>query len=564
MSIGIRTAARLGSLAAPGISLLLLAACAPATPPAPGASPGAAPAAPPAPAAPAGPQRGGELRVGSTTKTTSFNVYRDAGAGTNTTLAGPVYDNLIHYNYKPDVDWRKDLTDIAPQLATKWVQKEPTVYEFSLRDGAKWSDGSPVTAEDVVWSYTYWRDPKNAFSRASLLAAVDKIEAPDAKTVRFTLKAPTANFLPNLADEYSTILPKHVGEKGADFEKLEHLVGTGPFKVQSWDRDTRAVLVRNEAYWQGDRPFVDKITIYFGMDQSARLSAFVAKEIDVHYSTDEKTAQTVKASVPDMTAEPNIANTQPVIFINVGKKPFDDLRVRKALHLATDRQAMIKVVGGGKGQINPFGVWSGVDFAVPQADLLKKPGFREDKTQDLAEAKRLLAEAGYAGGLKTVLKTSSELVSTPPVQQTFVEQMKKIGVDLEDRQTDRPSFTKEFNAKEYDLSTWIMPGVDPDTQLTSRLLGSSASNVSNVQDATLDDLILKQRQAVEKGERTKLLRQLQDYLEEKVYIIPTLDIASWSLRQSYLKDWVDYRGVDAFMYAAETMWLDVAKMPKRS
>jgi len=552
------TLARTGAAVFP-LGILLAAACAPS----PAPQQPLPPQAPAPAAAPRGPQKGGELRVGATTKATSLNAYRDAGAGSNTVLTGPVYDNLITFNYRPDVDWRKDLNDLAPQLASKWVQKDPLTFDFTIQEGVKWSDGTPFTAADVVWSYNYWREPKNAFTRASLIAGADKIEAPDARTVRFTLKAPAFTFLPNLAEQYAGIFPKHIGETGADFEKLEQLVGTGPFKVVSWDRDTRAQLVRNETYWDAGKPYVDKITVLFGMDQSARLAAFVAKEIDVHYVTDEKTYQTVKTQLPDIEGEVNIGNTHVHIYINNGKKPFDDVRVRKALHLAVDRATLNKVVSGGKGQINPPLVWGGTVYAIPQEELLKRPGYRADKTQDLADAKRLLSEAGFPSGLKAVVKTSSELVSTPPVQQAFVEQMKKIGVELEDRQTDRASFTKEFNAKEYELSTWIFSSPDPDQPLSTRLHSKSTSNVSNVEDSRLDEMIAAQREAQTTDQRKKVLRDLQEYLEEKVYLIPTIDYASWSMRQGYLQSWVDNRGVDPFMNASQIFWLDQAKMPKR-
>lgn len=539
-----------------GALILLLAACAPATaPPAPAPGGPAAGVATPTPS----PKRGGTVAYACINAPNNLNPYIVAAAADRRGV-GPVYESLVSWEFKPGLDHRIDYK-VIPWLAESWEQPNATTYLMHIRKGVQWQDGTDFTAEDVVWSYSYANDPKNAFGVRGRLKSLDSIELVDKYTLRITTKGPSPMFLSDLADQAMMVLSKHLFDRGEDFKKVA--IGTGPFKLKDWSPTRSSVFVRNENYWQKDRPYPNGVECIYGLDTSAQIAAFVAKKIDFIHLNSRGELDTLKMGVPDVQYGQFIGDYGPALYMKLDKPPFGDIRVRRAMHLAIDRQSLLKLVTFGDGVIDPPGVQGNkTGWAIPQEELLKLPGYRQPKDEDMAEAKRLLAEAGYPDGFKATVRVARDRISAPRALEPTVAQLKKIGVDLTIDGMPQAAYLAAEKAGDYDIvmaHTFTMNMKDTWDYLHSQ----GAFNSVGINDPRLDELLEVQRSEMSLDKRKQAALEMQRLLLEKLYIIPTIDLAVYAAWQPWVHDYVYNFGSAAFvdMATASRIWLDVDQMP---
>lgn len=296
-----------------------------------------------------------------------------------------VYEGLV----RADVSGK-----IVPVLASKWaIDATQVSYEFTLRDGVKFSDGTPVTADDVVFSFQRLneRGLPYAKDRFKSLDAVTKV---DERRIRFKLKQPDAGFLLNLGSPFvvgSAILSQKWAQT---HDPKREMMGTGPFKMVSYTPNTQLVLKRNESYWNKEATArVSDLTIRYMPEQSAQIAALKSGQIDLMFPSAEGKLQ-LRGDSAITTVQVNSTNTLR-LNVNTNRAPFNNTDVRRAISLALNRAEIVQGALLGEGvpsaQLPPSYTW-----APKVADL-------KYQKHDVAQAKALLAKAGYPNGIDITL-----------------------------------------------------------------------------------------------------------------------------------------------------------------
>jgi peptide/nickel transport system substrate-binding protein len=345
------------------------------------------------------PKRGGTLRYGITMRMPHFDFHQ-SGTVNNLGSQGCMFDNLIRR------DPRDSGKTIIPDLAHSWeIAEDGKTYTFFLRKGVEFHDGAELTSEDVKATFDRIRKPPQGISipRSVLFRAVSEITAPDKYTVQFKLADPRpASFMmAAIASGWNGIVRKKTLEdNGYNLRKVLDIPGTGPFRSVKYVENETRIMERNPNYWNKGLPYLDGVQFYSLIPFSPELgSALLSNRVDYGRIVDPVTARKAKTT-PGMSTT---AFNQSVIqgtWVNNKKKPFDDPRVRRALHLAFDRPVLVDVVKDvAPMQVGGF-LYPFSDFATPKAELFKRVGYQEDPTASLKEARALLAAAGHGDGIK--------------------------------------------------------------------------------------------------------------------------------------------------------------------
>lgn len=283
-----------------------------------------------------------------------------------------------------------------PDLAESWsANVDLTEWTFKLRPGLRFHDGSSCTAKDVAATFKAILDPKTASPARTNVGPVAEVIASDELTAVFKLKAPYADLPVTVAYTNAKIIPAAIAE--GQLDKLARTaIGTGPFKLVSYEPDRRIVVARNEAFYDRNRPHLDGVEVVVYPDPTAEASALLSGDTDLMVSTPPGEFPRF-ASVPGVA--PLRVSSGQFLNVNMGcdQKPFSDIRVRQALALTVDRAAMVGFVAQGYGT-------PGNDSPMNSAYHF----FRDQplKNADIPAAKRLLAEAGYPGGLDLTMIAS--------------------------------------------------------------------------------------------------------------------------------------------------------------
>jgi peptide/nickel transport system substrate-binding protein len=345
------------------------------------------------------PKRGGTLRYGITMRMPHFDMHQ-SGTINNLGSQGCMYDNLIRR------DPRDSGKTIIPDLAHSWeIAEDGKTYTFFLRKGVEFHDGAELTSADVKATFDRIAKPPQGISipRSVLFRAVDEIAAPDKYTVQFKLKEPrSASFMmAAIASGWNCIVRKQTLEdNGYNLRKVLNIPGTGPFRSVKYVENESRIMERNPNYWNKGLPYLDGIEFYSLIPFSPELgSAVLSNRVDYGRIVDPVTARKAKTTAGMSTTAFNQSVIQGT-WVNNKKKPFDDPRVRRALHLAFDRPVLIDVVKDvAPMQVGGF-LYPFSEFATPKAELFKRVGYQDDPTAALKEARELLAAAGHADGIK--------------------------------------------------------------------------------------------------------------------------------------------------------------------
>lgn len=314
----------------------------------------------------------------------------------------------------------RDMTPV-PDLAESWTPSaDLTQWTFKLRSSVVFHDGTPCTASDVVASYEAILDAKTASPARTNVGPIDKVTASNATTVVFTLKAPYADLPVALAYTNARIVPKAVIDAG--LQRLDReAIGTGPFKLVSYEPERQVVVARNERYYDPARPYLDRVEVVVYPDPTAEGSALMSGQTDL-------TLLTLPTEFARLQKAPGVKvmRTPSGQFCNVNfgcdAKPFDDVRVRQALALCVDRAQMVDFVAEGFGTPgNDSPLNAAYTYFVDQS--LKKP--------DIAAAKKLLAEAGHPNGLKATVIASDRPAVRTQLAIAMREMAKPAGFDIQ-------------------------------------------------------------------------------------------------------------------------------------
>ena len=360
----------------------------------------------------------------------SFDGHRETTYATVHAVA-PFYSVLIRVNPENP----SSTTDFVCDLCT--AMPKPTndglVFTFKIRKGVKFHDGAPLTAADVAASWNEIVFPPQGVSsaRQSYFVMVDKIEAPDDETVIFRLKFSTPAFLPALADPYAFIYKKEQLDKDPHWYE-KNILGSGPFKFEAYEAGQSIKGVRNADYYHKGQPYLDGFIAIFAAKESVRVDAIRADRAALEFrglppSVVDPLVKELGNKISVQSSDWNCGN---LVTPNHKKKPFDDVRVRRALALAIDswkdapqlaKIATVHTVGGI--------VFPGSPLAATKPELEKIAGFWPDINKSRAEAKRLLKEAGAEGLSFTLLNRN---VDQPYkyVATWVIDQWSKVGLKV--------------------------------------------------------------------------------------------------------------------------------------
>jgi len=431
------------------------------------------------------------------------------------------------------VAYEDDTTDTIPALATEWktIDESGLVWQFNLREGVKFHDGTDFNAEAVKINFDRWMFEDNEYRNegenfeywgymfGGYPGIVKEVRVVSNYVVEIELNSPSAPFISNLAmPSFGMMSPTAMKKYGKDIFK--NPVGTGPYMFKEWQKDDKVVVVKNKDYWESE-PIIDKIVFRAIPDNSARLMELQNGTIDIMTGVSPDDAAIVEEdSNLDLYLRPSM--NVGYLAMNMMKKPFDDVRVRKAFNYAVDKQGIIDAFYAGLGEIakNPIppSMW----------------GFNDDIENyeyNPEKAKELLAEAGYPDGFKTTLWAMP--VARPYMPQpkeiatALQQQLAAIGVEAEIVTMDWATYLEKGQNGEHDayLIGWTGDNGDPDNFMYVLLdkdnatIGSSG-NYSFYKSDELHELLIAAQKESDHQKRDELYKKAQVIVHDDAPWVP--------------------------------------------
>lgn len=423
-------------------------------------------------------------------------------------------------------------------LAESWDQPDDTTYVFTLREGVTFHNGNPVTADDVKFSFERIMDPEGGSVWTSQFDPVESVEATDDRTVTVTMKQSYGPFLAMLTAGYAAILPNL---PDTDFQT--EMIGTGAYKMAEHVKDTETKLVKHDGYWREGQPATANLTYKILPDESARLAAVRTGEIHLTSLVDPISIDTARGD-DALTVIDQDTTDYFLLGFNCKDGPFADMKVRQAVSMAIDRQAIIDSVFFGAGQVTgplvpTLGDWAG--------DISALPNYRFDT--DAATA--LLEEAGVSDLTFsiTVGANRTEFVNIALVIQ---DQLKEIGVTVELDQVEWGTFIEKWKARDFEsFVSYNGSGNDPDRALFPALTSEGSVNAFQYSNTELDDLLAQGRELTEHEERKAVYQQAETLIAEEA---PIIFICTRT------NHWATVTGLSGFAPTASQTWLTLPEV----
>lgn len=429
-----------------------------------------------------------------------------------------IFDTLI----RPDATGE----GLMPGLAESWtVSDDGLTLTFNLRE-ASFSDGTPVTAEDVRFSIERAASEDSGWGR--FYRPITGFEIVNDRQIVMTLAEPFTPAFNNLALFAAAILPKaQVEAKGAAF--FDAPVGSGPFMLKNWARGSRIELVKNPNYWQEGKPYVDDAVLEIVTEPSARVIKLEAGEVDV--ALDPPLNQLKNLADKDgITVGQIIPYRADFVQLNTVKKPFDDARVRQALNLAVDKNALVQGVlyGAGEAAASAMPV-----MAYADPDLAPYP-------YDPAKARELLAEAGYADGFEAQLLVDSGAATSRNAAIALQAMLQQVGVRLTVQMLEGGTQWETTKSGNYDMSVSYTTSdtIDPDQIIGFVGVNPERANAYHTEwkSDRLNELYAEERKTVDGEARGAMFREMVQILhDETPYIFLYHPASAWAV-QDYVKD----------------------------
>jgi len=453
-----------------------------------------------------------------------------------------LFEGLVNQNEKGQLE---------PGVATKWQSNDNRTWTFTLRDNARWSDGSPVTAQDFVYSWQRLVDPKNTspFAWFAALAGINNaqaiidgkipadklgVTAVDDRTLRINLDKPVPYF-PNLTANFSLYpVPKAVVEKfGNDWTKPGNLVGNGAYALKDRIVNEKLVAVQNKNYWDNSKTVITEVTFIPINQESSATKRYLAGDIDITESFPKNLYQKLLKDIPGQVYTPPQLGTYYYAF-NTQKGPTADARVRLALSMSIDRHIMAeKVLGTGE---KP--AWRFTPDVT--AGFTPEPSPFEQMSQEEAnaQAKTLLQAAGYGPNkpLKlTLLYNTSE--NHQKIAIAVASMWKKnLGVDVKLQNQEWKTYIDSRNTGNFDVirASWVGDYNEPSTFL-SLLTSTHSGNISRFNSPEYDKVLEQASQETTDAARNKDYNQAEKILQEKAPIAPIYQYTNGRLIKPWLK-----------------------------
>jgi len=442
----------------------------------------------------------------------------------------------------------------VPGVAERWeVSADQTVYTFHLRSDAKWSNGDPVTANDFVFSYQRMLSPKMGSPYAYMLHPLKNgkaynqgtihdfnkvgVKALDPLTLQLTLEAPVPSFLSQLNHwswfpvHPSTILKYgRMDEIGTEWTRAGNYVGNGPFILKSWKQNQSIVVEKNPLYWDAENVALNEIHFYPIGDHIIEERSFRAGQLHVTGTVPVDRTAYYQEHKPELLRLDPYLRSYYYLF-NVNKPPFDDVRVRKALAMAIDREALTQYV-------THSGEEAAYSFTPPHIGSYSPP---VRFSTDIDAARKLLAEAGYPNGEgfpeSALLFHISDLHTriAEVIQQMWKD---NLGIEVQLENVEWKVYQSRRAHRQYDIARaeWVADYVDPSSFLEV-WISNGGNNHAGWSSEKYDALLQKAALTADTASREDLFMQAEAILMDEMPIIPLMFLPSKSLVQPSVKGW---------------------------
>jgi peptide/nickel transport system substrate-binding protein len=474
-----------------------------------------------------------------------------------------IYSSLVRFPYGHEQKSPYDLT-IMPDLAERWEYLDDKTVVFYLRKGVRFHNKPPVNgrelkAQDVKYSLERFATKSGFRARFD---DVDRVEAVDDYTVKIVTKHPFAPLLAQLASpSHNMILPKEAEEQYGDFNKAEAAIGTGPFILERYERGVRLIFKRNPDFYIKGLPYVDGIEWQVTPDMAARMSLLRAGKVEFVHTTGQmagEEAVPLQRTNPDLKFFKYQTLNWGMFYMRMDQPPFNDIRVRQALSLAINRQAWLEALDFGEGCLNSGPIpcalpeWRLDPKAMDPAKAKYLVGF------DREEAKRLLAEAGYAKGFSTPLYHHPGYQTPWPSRyELAVDELSKVGIQVELKPQEYGDYISTTYLGKFDKLAMgpITPFLEVDDFLYGVFYPGQPNNRGHVNDPALNEMLTAQRRELDPVKRKRIVDDIQRYLADKAYYVYIPTGLVYHVYQPYLKGFAPKIG-HTMVHRVIAAWLD--------
>jgi peptide/nickel transport system substrate-binding protein len=466
-------------------------------------------------ASPKPPRRGGSLSRASAWDPPVIDPRLTQSVGLFQ-FAGLVSSRLVRYAFADEATGYYDLS-LKGDLAESWQSSpDQRAWTFKLRRGVKWQNvpplkGRELVAADIKYCFeAYAKEGVQAFT----FQEIEGMETPDSHTLRVHLRTPNTLFAQNVAEPVAVIFPREVLEEDGDLKK--RMIGTGPYILKEHVRKVRVVLQRNPDYFDAGRPYVDEYLILSAPDMATRTAAFRTGQSDFLPLQSPSEVEAVRKTNPAALVQALTPAITPFgVALAQDRSPFNDVRVRRAISMAIDRQKQVDTVYEGHGIVSAGVPWIYYQDTKP---LLKELGpwwqYRP------AEAKKLLAEAGHPNGFETTLFYYEYFPQmTSQVQLVQADLKKNLNINVKISKLDYTSYYGRYVDGKWDGMAWGFQSghaVGLDERTYVYLHSKSTKNFFRVNDPVLDELTVKLRQSPDRAEQRATAKRIVDREHDQV------------------------------------------------
>src|ERR1700736_4954080 len=507
-----------------------------------------------------GAKSGGVLRMGIPNRPPHFDIHQ-SGTFFNLGAQACMFDNLI----------RRDPFDsgnIIPDLAHSWeIAEDSKTYPFLLRKDVQFHDGAELTAEDVKATFDRIAKPPEGISipRSILFKAVGEIAAPDKYTIQFKLAEPRpVNFtMSAIASGWNVIVRKKTLEdNNYNLRKLVTYPGTGPFRSVRRVENELWVMEKNPTYWNKGLPYLDGIEFYHVLPFSPEMgSAILSGRVDYVRITDPVTMRKAQSTPGLSTANYN----QSVIhatYLNNKKKPLDDPRVRRAMHLALDRPVLAEVVKDVAPMSPGSFIYPFSEYATPKEELAERLGYQPDPAASIREARALLAAAGYPNGINDLDYMVRDIAIFKLWSQAIQAMLKEaLNIQCNLRTVVESVWFDDAASGHFDLAIGAVVGtlLDPSDSFSAWYGKDGPQNYSFWDNMEFQALTPRIDREIAPAKRLPLVHQAEAIMEQDPPLLPV----AW---ERINEIWYNYvKGLNPAAYFGifdvvrlDTVWLDKA------